>query len=132
MKRFLVPLFLLLFTFSVYCEEASIGPKGPCSYVVDYGLQNHQIYLYGKVRVVTSNKEAADLRVYLCKPNEGADLIVKWVASGPYYCGYWQRVDRGESFTIRFVNDYWNCDIRIKYGDPDKFYSCHGCPPGPF
>lgn len=138
MKRLLFPLFLLLFSSLCLADEClEAGPCPPCAYVVDYGLQSNKVYLWGDVRVIPSDsREGADLYVFLCrKPNEVPELIVKWVEPGPgfvFHCGYWHRVERGEQFTVKFTDDFWNCDLRIGYGDPDVFYSCRGCPPGPF
>ena len=138
MKRLLVPLFLLMFTFSAFCGENDDcdkhGPCPPCNFVSTAYYPYRVFQLSGKVRVIPpESNEYYDILVYVSKPGEVAELVVKWVEPSKdffYYCGYWIRVDSGEDFTIKFTNDVFKADISIRYGDPYELYYRKGLLPG--
>lgn len=134
MNRFLLFIFGLLLCVPAFCDDCETlevsGPCSPCHYVRLSG--DRIVYrLAGDVRVIPpESKERADIYVYLCQPGEVSNLVVKWVEKTPdlfYYCGYWCRVDQNEDFTIKFTDDYWNADLRIRYGEPLDIYFCDGC-----
>lgn len=137
MQKFFLFILSLCFVFSVcgqdYDSACESGLCAPCHLVMQNCVPACVYHLCGKVRIIEpDSKEWPDIVVHVCKPGEGADLIVKWLPRGSkprYECGYWVEVDSGEDFTIRFSDDYWQSYINIRYGDPADFNHSYGTGP---
>lgn len=101
------------------------NPASGCTYTREYGLETVTFDLWGNVRVV-KDPTVADLLVYVSKTGY-ADLVVTWVDK-PSGCGQWHRVEKGESFTICFVNSEDEATLIIRYGNAEKEYSGSSLP----
>lgn len=102
-----------------------------CAYDVPATVPTKTVYLWGKVRVVNDYKDA-NLAVYVSQDSTIFDMYVLWVDSNPDECGLWQRVDKGEEFTIQFVQSPSEADLVIYYDDPRKHYNDNGIKYTPF
>ena len=102
-----------------------------CAYDLPGTVPTKTVYLWGKVRVVKDYKDA-DLSVYVTQDPIQYDMYVQWVDSNPDECGLWQRVDKGEEFTIQFVQSPSEADLVIYYDDPRKHYNDNGIKYTPF
>ncbi len=84
------------------------------------------VKLGGDVRIVVNPGEKADFKVVI-SPN--ADLKVKVVEEKQKYCdcGLWRWVDKGEAFSIRFVEDERDADFSISFTKGNEWYGCEVC-----
>lgn len=106
------------------CSDCPNPAKG-CKFTIDEGFVSRTIDLWGNVRVTTDRRDA-DILVYVT--DGGADLVVTWVEGKAYGCGQWHRVDKGEHFSICFVNSRCEATLVITYGDAIKLYDGNAVP----
>ena len=118
-------LYATIYVGHVTHEEGYGKEYHDCAYDVPSTYPTKTVYLYGKVKVVTQ-REKADLAVYVTSDDQQYDMCVQWVQKNPDECGLWQQVDKGEDFSIMFVESYKDADLVIFYDDPRKHYNYNG------
>ena len=126
MKRLAFLLASLFISISAFSQMVRENPVAGCKITKDYGTISVTYYLSCSVHLAKEG-EFAELKIYIARNNEYADMVIKFVDFKPRFCGEW-RMTENEGYAIKFVDSPEKANFTVKFGNPEVFYGFSGAP----